>query len=93
MNRVGYFIHSARVALRALLLTVTVLLATVLLAATSASAEVSVSSEISPKSGHKDDLFILTVTIKGARTAPLLPLRMTLTSTLPCSAHELLSPS
>lgn len=75
MNRVGYFIHSARVALRALLLTVTmllatVLLATVLLAATSASAEVSVSSEISPKSGHKDDLFIFTVTIKGARTAP-----------------------
>lgn len=65
MNRVGYFTPLVRVALCALLMTVTLLMA-----ATSASAQVKVRSEISPKSGHKDDLFLFTVTIEGARNAP-----------------------
>lgn len=41
-----------------------------LLSIASAFAEVSVRSEISPKAGSKDDLFLFTVTIEGARNAP-----------------------
>jgi hypothetical protein len=56
------------VAQRALLSLVTTIV--VLLTATVGIAEVSVNSEISPRSGHVDDLFLFTVTIQGARTAP-----------------------
>lgn len=66
MNRVGYRTHLTQIARRCAL----VLLGTLLLAVASAGAEVSVKTEISPKSGHKDDLFLFTVTVEGARNAP-----------------------
>ena len=66
MNRIGYLIKTGRLTLCAI-----VLATMTLLTGTTASAQVSVKSEISPKGGHKDDLFLFTVTIEGARTAPL----------------------
>ena len=58
--------HLFAVAPRALLTLVTILL----LSPRTGIAEVLVTSEISPKSGHVDDLFLFTVTVSGARSAP-----------------------
>lgn len=51
--------------LRALLVIITTMLVT-----TEVVAEVSVKTEVSPRAGSKDDLFLFTVTIEGARSAP-----------------------
>ena len=41
-----------------------------LLTTTTVIAEISVKTEVSPRAGSKDDLFLFTVTIEGARNAP-----------------------
>lgn len=45
-------------------------LLTSLTVVTSALADISVNAEVSPKAGSKNDLFLFTVTIEGARSAP-----------------------
>jgi hypothetical protein len=53
-----------------LLIRALILIVVTLVVATKASAEISVRTEVSPKAGSKSDLFLFTVTIEGARSAP-----------------------